>query len=152
MISLNSTALVPKNLFLENKIFLIVCRLSELKSVGYGKDKTLLDEQDRRRQQQLVLMQQHRDIASLLPPEAAAQLMHDANYTLCKYNRHHRYIRFTNRICDQQMSHPSSSVLQLFPIRSLVLCIVDLAFYVNMCANIVLNRLIKLQSHPACSG
>lgn len=63
-----------------------VYRLSELKSIGYGKDKTLLDEQERRRQQQLVLMQHHRDIASLLPPEAAAQLVHDANYTLCKSN------------------------------------------------------------------
>ncbi|RZC33876.1 leucine-rich repeat-containing protein, partial [Asbolus verrucosus] len=59
----------------------IVFRLSELKTVGYRKDKTIVDEQESRRLQQLSIMQQHRDVASKLPPEAAARLV-DASYTL----------------------------------------------------------------------
>lgn len=62
-------------------------RLSELKSVGYRRDKTLLDEQEQRRLQQLSLMQQHRDVAAMLPAEAAARLVQDANYTLCKLHK-----------------------------------------------------------------
>lgn len=63
--------------------FLVFVRLSELKTIGYGKDKTIVDEQDLRRFQQLSIMQQHRDLAAKLPPEAAARLV-DASYTLCK--------------------------------------------------------------------
>ncbi|KAF5280498.1 hypothetical protein FQA39_LY18043 [Lamprigera yunnana] len=59
-------------------------KLSELKSVGYKKDKTLLDEQEHRRLMQLTLMQQHRDVASMLPPEAAARLVQEASYTLSR--------------------------------------------------------------------
>lgn len=58
-------------------------RLTELKTVGYRKDKTIVDEQELRRLQQLSIMQQHRDEAAKLPPEAAARLV-DATYTLCK--------------------------------------------------------------------
>lgn len=61
-----------------------ICRLSELRNVGYKKDKTILDEQELRRFQQMSIMQQHRDAASKLPPEAAARLV-DASYTLCKF-------------------------------------------------------------------
>lgn len=62
----------------------MIYRISELKTLGYGKDKTLLDEQELRRYQQYSIMQQHRDEASRLPPEAAARLV-DASYTLCKF-------------------------------------------------------------------
>lgn len=58
-------------------------RLSELKMVGYKKDKTLVDEQELRRLQQLSFSEHHREDASRLPPEAAARLV-DASYTLCK--------------------------------------------------------------------
>ncbi|XP_044748422.1 golgin subfamily B member 1-like [Coccinella septempunctata] len=58
-------------------------KLSELKNIGYRRDKTLLDEQQQRRLQQLSFMQQHMDEASKLPPEAAARLV-DANYTLSR--------------------------------------------------------------------
>lgn len=58
-------------------------KLSELKSVGYRRDKTLLDEQDYRRMQQMSIMNQHIDEASKLPAEAAARLV-DANYTLSR--------------------------------------------------------------------
>lgn len=51
--------------------------------MGYRKDKTLVDEQELRRLQELSIMQQHMDVASKLPPEAAARLV-DANYTLCE--------------------------------------------------------------------
>ncbi|KAL3266374.1 hypothetical protein HHI36_010551 [Cryptolaemus montrouzieri] len=57
-------------------------KLSELKNIGYKRDKTLLDEQQKRIQQ-LSIMQQHMDEASKLPPEAAARLV-DANYTLSR--------------------------------------------------------------------
>ncbi|XP_031353392.1 protein lava lamp [Photinus pyralis] len=59
-------------------------KLSQLKSVGYRKDKTLLDEQEQRQLLQLSLMQQHREVASRLPPEAAAKLVQDASYTLSR--------------------------------------------------------------------
>lgn len=42
-----------------------------------------MDEQEHRQLQQLSLMQQHRDVASMLPPEAAARLVQEAGYTLC---------------------------------------------------------------------
>lgn len=58
--------------------------MSELKTVGYKKDKTIVDEQELRRLQQFSIMQQHRDAASKLPPEAAARLV-DASYTLCEF-------------------------------------------------------------------
>lgn len=58
-------------------------KLSELKSVGYRKDKTILDEQDMRRIQQLSILQQHKDDVSKLPAEAAARLV-DASYTLSR--------------------------------------------------------------------
>ncbi|GJQ83990.1 lva [Trypoxylus dichotomus] len=61
----------------------LVTKLSELKTVGYRKDKTLVDEQELRRLQQFSIMQQHRDEASKLPPEAAARLV-DASYTLSR--------------------------------------------------------------------
>lgn len=64
---------------------IVLFRLSELRTVGYRKDKTIVDEQELRRFQQLSIMQQHRDEASKLPPEAAARLV-DASYTLCKLN------------------------------------------------------------------
>ncbi|KAK5644112.1 hypothetical protein RI129_007957 [Pyrocoelia pectoralis] len=59
-------------------------KLSELKSVGYRRDKTLLDEQEQRQLLQLSFMQQHRDVASRLPPEAAARLVQEASYTLSR--------------------------------------------------------------------
>ncbi|KAJ8953810.1 hypothetical protein NQ318_006658 [Aromia moschata] len=58
-------------------------KLSELKRVGYKKDKTFVDEQELRRMQQMSIMQQHIHEASKLPPEAAAKLV-DASYTLCR--------------------------------------------------------------------
>jgi chromosome segregation ATPase len=61
----------------------LTTKLSELKNVGYKKDKTILDEQELRRFQQMSIMQQHRDAASKLPPEAAARLV-DASYTLSR--------------------------------------------------------------------
>lgn len=64
--------------------FLLIFRLSELKKVGYKKDKTFVDEQQFRRLQQMSIMQQHMNEASKLPPEAAAKLV-DASYTLCKF-------------------------------------------------------------------
>lgn len=60
-------------------------RLSELKLVGYKKDKNIIDEQEYRRLQQLSILQEHKNEVSKLPPEAAARLV-DASYTLCKYN------------------------------------------------------------------
>lgn len=65
---------------------MFLCRLSELKTVGYNKDKTLVDEKELRRLQEFSILQQHKDIAAKLPPEAAARLV-DANYTLCKYRK-----------------------------------------------------------------
>ncbi|KRT79688.1 hypothetical protein AMK59_7559 [Oryctes borbonicus] len=61
----------------------LITKLSELKTVGYRKDKTIVDEQELRRLQQLSIMQQHRDEAAKLPPEAAARLV-DASYTLSR--------------------------------------------------------------------
>ncbi|KAK9730611.1 hypothetical protein QE152_g14361 [Popillia japonica] len=61
----------------------LVSKLSELRTIGYRKDKTLVDEQELRRLQQLSIMQQHRDEAAKLPPEAAARLV-DASYTLSR--------------------------------------------------------------------
>ncbi|XP_063904226.1 protein lava lamp-like isoform X2 [Zophobas morio] len=61
----------------------LTTKLSELKTVGYKKDKTIVDEQELRRLQQFSIMQQHRDAASKLPPEAAARLV-DASYTLSR--------------------------------------------------------------------
>ncbi|KAK4887323.1 hypothetical protein RN001_003594 [Aquatica leii] len=63
---------------------LLTNKLSELKSVGYQKDKTRVDERDQRRLLQMSLMQQHREIASMLPPEAAARLVQEASYTLSR--------------------------------------------------------------------
>lgn len=60
-------------------------RLSELKIVGYKRDKTFVDEQQLRRLQQMSIMQQHIQEAAKLPPEAAAKLV-DASYTLCEYS------------------------------------------------------------------
>ncbi|KAL1509714.1 hypothetical protein ABEB36_004410 [Hypothenemus hampei] len=62
---------------------LLATKLSELKNVGYKKDKTFVDEQEVRRLQQLSIMQQHINEASKLPPEAAAKLV-DASYTLSR--------------------------------------------------------------------
>ncbi|VEN47539.1 unnamed protein product [Callosobruchus maculatus] len=61
----------------------LATKLSELKSVGYKKDKTFVDEQAARRMQQLSIMQQHFQEAAKLPPEAAAKLV-DASYTLSR--------------------------------------------------------------------
>lgn len=58
-------------------------KLSELRTVGYKKDKTFVDEQEQRRMQQISIMQQHIKEASKLPPEAAAKLV-DASYTLSR--------------------------------------------------------------------
>ncbi|KAJ8922698.1 hypothetical protein NQ315_007731 [Exocentrus adspersus] len=58
-------------------------KLSQLKSVGYKKDKTFVDEQEFRRYQQMSIMQQHISEASRLPAEAAAKLV-DASYTLSR--------------------------------------------------------------------
>ncbi|KAJ8927201.1 hypothetical protein NQ314_020479 [Rhamnusium bicolor] len=58
-------------------------KLSQLKSVGYKKDKTFVDEQQLRRLQQMSIMQQHMQEASKLPPEAAAKLV-GASYTLSR--------------------------------------------------------------------
>ncbi|XP_018327353.1 protein lava lamp [Agrilus planipennis] len=59
-------------------------KLLELKSIGYRKDKTILDEQEQRRLQELTILQQYQDVGAMLPPEAAAKLMHDATYTLSR--------------------------------------------------------------------
>lgn len=79
---------VPK-FILDWHLLIIVSlrRLSELRNVGYKKDKTFVDEQDARRMQQLAIMQEHINEVSKLPPEAAAKLV-DASYTLCKYMAH----------------------------------------------------------------
>ncbi|CAH1954419.1 unnamed protein product [Acanthoscelides obtectus] len=61
----------------------LATKLSELKNVGYKKDKTFVDEQEARRMQQLSIMQQHFQEAAKLPPEAAAKLV-DASYTLSR--------------------------------------------------------------------
>ncbi|XP_072380192.1 uncharacterized protein [Diabrotica undecimpunctata] len=61
----------------------LASKLSELKQVGYRKDKTFVDEQELRRLQQMSIMQQHIKEASKLPPEAAAKLV-DASYTLSR--------------------------------------------------------------------
>lgn len=61
----------------------LATKLSELKTVGYKKDKTFVDEQELRRMQQLSIMQQHINEASKLPAEAAAKLV-DASYTLSR--------------------------------------------------------------------
>ncbi|XP_065161792.1 LOW QUALITY PROTEIN: protein lava lamp [Atheta coriaria] len=58
-------------------------KLTELKVVGYKKDKTLVDEQELRRLQQMAFLQQHKDDVSRLPAEAQARLR-DANYTLSR--------------------------------------------------------------------
>ncbi|XP_060532431.1 golgin subfamily B member 1 isoform X2 [Cylas formicarius] len=61
----------------------LASKLSELKNIGYKKDKTFVDEQELRQRQQLAIMQQHINEASKLPPEAAAKLV-DATYTLSR--------------------------------------------------------------------
>ncbi|XP_066154375.1 protein lava lamp isoform X2 [Euwallacea fornicatus] len=61
----------------------LATKLSELRNIGYKKDKTFVDEQETRRLQQLAIMQQHINEASKLPPEAAAKLV-DATYTLSR--------------------------------------------------------------------
>ncbi|CAG9856954.1 unnamed protein product [Phyllotreta striolata] len=61
----------------------LATKLSELKSVGYRRDKTFVDEQEQRRMQQISIMEQHIKEASRLPPEAAAKLV-DASYTLSR--------------------------------------------------------------------
>jgi len=58
-------------------------KLSELKTVVYRRDKTIVDEQELRRLQQLSILEQHKDEVSKLPPEAAARLV-DASYTLSR--------------------------------------------------------------------
>ncbi|EFA02160.2 protein lava lamp [Tribolium castaneum] len=75
-----SLEVLPKPVEVESSL---TDKLSELKTVGYKKDKTIVDEQETRRLQQLSIMQQHRDVASRLPPEAAARLV-DASYTLSR--------------------------------------------------------------------
>lgn len=59
-----------------------IFRLTELKSVAYKRDKTLVDEKELRRLQQIAVLQHE---TGKLPPEAAAKLV-DASYTLCKLN------------------------------------------------------------------
>lgn len=61
----------------------LASKLSELRNIGYKKDKTFVDEQSIRRLQQLAIMEQHINEASKLPPEAAAKLV-DASYTLSR--------------------------------------------------------------------
>ncbi|KAF5308263.1 hypothetical protein FQR65_LT06256 [Abscondita terminalis] len=91
--STNVTPVKPQNVTLEagessdshsESTNRLTDKLSELKLVGYQKDKTLVDEQQQRRLLQMSLMQQHRDIASMLPPEAAARLVQEASYTLSR--------------------------------------------------------------------
>ncbi|XP_057654580.1 protein lava lamp-like isoform X1 [Diorhabda carinulata] len=61
----------------------LASKLSELKQIGYKKDKTFVDEQELRSLQQMSIMQQHIKEVSKLPPEAAAKLV-DASYTLSR--------------------------------------------------------------------
>ncbi|CAH0560727.1 unnamed protein product [Brassicogethes aeneus] len=61
----------------------LATKLSELKSVGYKKDKTFVDEKELRKIQQLAIMQEHMNEASKLPAEAAQKLV-DASYTLSR--------------------------------------------------------------------
>ncbi|CAH1174226.1 unnamed protein product [Phaedon cochleariae] len=61
----------------------LASKLSELRRVGYKKDKTFVDEQELRRFQQMSIMQQHISEVDRLPAEAAAKLV-DANYTLSR--------------------------------------------------------------------
>ncbi|XP_050303991.1 golgin subfamily B member 1-like [Anthonomus grandis grandis] len=61
----------------------LAMKLSELKKVGYKKDKTFVDEQEARRLQQLAVMHEHISEVAKLPPEAAAKLV-DASYTLSR--------------------------------------------------------------------
>ncbi|KAI4462901.1 structural maintenance of chromosomes protein 2 [Holotrichia oblita] len=87
----------------------LVSKLSELRTIGYHKDKTLVDEQELRRLQQLSIMQQHRDEAAKLPPEAAARLV-DASYTLFIYS-HHIFLNLTFVFTARDVQSPSKVLL-----------------------------------------